>query len=277
MFNLIVSGTIGEGRGEILSDRVFEYTSDDVRSIFLENNTIKNDKIPILCSMQSVFMDEGIGDGLVRIGKITRIHKYDNRYIFEYFETHGIPRFQNANIYEIADRLQIDSFEFHRNHWSIKEVDLFKVLYQHELETHIRPRIFQLSDRPIDRNLISLMMPFQAEFSSVYETIKSAVEEKGYVCRRADDFWKHDQVIQDIVELICISNIVICDLTGKNANVYYEAGIAHTIGKNVILITQHHNDVPFDLRHLRYIHYLNNREGREALANDIIRRIRAFR
>jgi hypothetical protein len=31
--------------------------------------------------------------------------------------------------------------------------------------------------------------------------------------------------------------------------------MAHTVGKPVILITQNEDDVPFDLRHIRYITY----------------------
>ncbi|MET4764181.1 MULTISPECIES: hypothetical protein [Bradyrhizobium] len=46
---------------------------------------------------------------------------------------------------------------------------------------------------------------------------------------------------------------------------FYEAGIAHTLGREVILITQNENDIPFDLRHLRHVRYLNNAEGRVAL------------
>ena len=60
----------------------------------------------------------------------------------------------------------------------------------------------------------------------------------GKKCKRADDIWNHESIIQDVVSLICKSSVVICDLTGKNANVFYEAGIAHCLGKDVILITQ---------------------------------------
>jgi hypothetical protein len=74
-------------------------------------------------------------------------------------------------------------------------------------------------------------------------------------------------IIQDVVSLIDRSRIVVCDCTGRNPNVFYEAGIAHTLGREVILITQSANDIPFDLRHLRYIPYLNNNEGRLALAD----------
>jgi hypothetical protein len=41
----------------------------------------------------------------------------------------------------------------------------------------------------------------------------------------------------------------------------------------VILITQNGQDIPFDLRHLRYIPYLNNGEGRASLATAIQARV----
>ena len=56
----------------------------------------------------------------------------------------------------------------------------------------------------------------------------------------------------DLVEFK--SRIVICDFSERNPNVFYEVGIAHTLGKHVIPITQTPNDVPFDLQHPRYIH-----------------------
>ena len=59
--------------------------------------------------------------------------------------------------------------------------------------------------------------------------------------------------------------MVVCDFTAKNPNVFYEAGIAHTLGKHVIPITQNADDIPFDLQHHRFIHYLNNAEGRKTL------------
>jgi hypothetical protein len=38
-------------------------------------------------------------------------------------------------------------------------------------------------------------------------------------------------------------------------------GIAHAPNREVILITENDHDIPFELRHLRYILYLNNAEG----------------
>lgn len=98
----------------------------------------------------------------------------------------------------------------------------------------------------------------------------------GLRCRRADDIWENPAIIQDIVSLIDRSRVVICDCTNRNPNVFYEIGIAHTLGREVILITQNTNDIPFDLRHLRYVSYLNNAEGRQVLGQTLQRRLEAI-
>ena len=61
--------------------------------------------------------------------------------------------------------------------------------------------------------------------------------------------------MEDIWELINKSRIIVADVTGKNANVFYELGISHTIGKDYIVLTQNELDVPFDLKHRRYFKY----------------------
>jgi hypothetical protein len=120
------------------------------------------------------------------------------------------------------------------------------------------------------------MMPFEAAFDEVYRSIQGAAAAANLRCRRADDMWEAPSIIQDIVSLIDRSRIVVCDCTGRNPNVFYEAGIAHTLGREVVLLTQNVADIPFDLRHLRFIHYLNNAEGREVMANALSARMRAL-
>jgi hypothetical protein len=117
------------------------------------------------------------------------------------------------------------------------------------------------------------MMPFDASFNAVYAALQRTAESAGLRCRRADDIWENPAVIQDVVSLIDRSRVVICDCTGRNPNVFYEIGIAHTLGREVILITQAAADIPFDLRHLRYVPYLNNGEGLDALSTCLERRL----
>lgn len=58
-----------------------------------------------------------------------------------------------------------------------------------------------------------------------------------------------------IYNQISKSDIIIADMTNRNANVFYEVGYAHGIGKNVILLTKNPEDIPFDFKHFPHIIY----------------------
>jgi hypothetical protein len=116
--------------------------------------------------------------------------------------------------------------------------------------------------------IVFTLMPFTKEknLQEVYENyMKKIVESFGLNCVRADDIFEHNMVMEDIWEHICKTRFIISDLTDKNPNVFYELGMAHTVGKRVILLTQNHQDVPFDLRHMRYIKYEFTPPGMERL------------
>ena len=117
--------------------------------------------------------------------------------------------------------------------------------------------IFQGREFLIDEGLAFVLSPFAEPFDTVYEDhLKPSVESlSGLRCLRAADINDNRPIMEDIWKSINEARIIISDLTGKNPNVFYETGIAHTIGKEVVLITQSIADVPFDLRHLRCIVY----------------------
>jgi hypothetical protein len=140
-------------------------------------------------------------------------------------------------------------------------------------EIYFTPSVFEIPAQGVDQTLVAVMMPFAAEYRDVYETIQRACAFHKLTCRRVDDIWEHAILIQDIFSLIYRSYAVVCDFSGRNPNVFYETGIAHTLGKHVIPITQSSNDVPFDLRHHRYILYHNNGEGRAKLQQQLQRRL----
>jgi hypothetical protein len=102
---------------------------------------------------------------------------------------------------------------------------------------------------------VFVMMPFSDEMSDAYSVIVDSCVKLNLSVQRADDFFGASHVIQDIWSLINSAKVIVCDCTHKNPNVFYELGIAHTLGKDVILITQNEADVPSDLRHWRYILY----------------------
>lgn len=139
------------------------------------------------------------------------------------------------------------------------------------------PSVFELPEGGVEGDLIAVMTPFMPQFEPVFEAIRSAASVAGYRVLRAKDIWEHSAVIQDVFSLIFKAHIVVCDFTAKNPNVFYEAGIAHTLGKHVVPITQSAADIPFDLQHHRYLPYLNNAEGRAELKAGLVLRFQALR
>ncbi|WP_434288919.1 hypothetical protein [Celeribacter sp. SCSIO 80788] len=147
----------------------------------------------------------------------------------------------------------------------------------HQAPITFAPSVFEIPKGQTEADLVAVMSPFSAPFEMVFQSIQSAATATGLRCLRAKDIWEHSSVIQDVFSLIYKAQIVVCDFTGKNPNVFYEAGIAHTLGKHVVPITQNSSDIPFDLQHHRYLSYLNNSEGRASLENELQRRFGALK
>lgn len=127
-----------------------------------------------------------------------------------------------------------------------------------------------------NNNLIFVLQPFDNKFNQLYnEYIEKPLKRKGYEVRKADDFLQPREIMRDIWQSLCEAEIIIADLTNKNPNVFYELGMAHAIGKYTILITQHINSVPFDLRHTRIIEYSYDPDGFKKLKKDLIKSIEA--
>ena len=135
------------------------------------------------------------------------------------------------------------------------------------------PLVFKVPKDDVQDDLVSVMMPFAAQFKAVYAALASACKANTLRCKRADDIWANSTIIQDIFDLIFVSSIVVVDFTGRNSNVMYETGIAHTLGKHVVPITQSMDDVPFDLQSHRVLKYLPNNEGLAQLQHDLSQRL----
>lgn len=139
-----------------------------------------------------------------------------------------------------------------------------------------KPEIFKVPEKPQNPRLISVMMPFNPAFRGTYDAIKRVADYMSLECLRADDIWDNSTFIQDIFDLIFCAKVVVVDFTGRNPNVMYETGIAHTLGKIVIPITQSIDDMPSDLGHHRALKYLPNEEGYRDLSNDLYRRLKSI-
>lgn len=120
------------------------------------------------------------------------------------------------------------------------------------------------------QEIVFVAMPFQESFREVYEdAIAPSIEANGLTPLRVDELLGHRDIVEDIEEGIRKSLVVFADLTGKNANVFYEVGFARALGKQFIVATQSPDDVPFDLRQRRYIQYATTGRGLKEFAGKL--------
>ena len=111
----------------------------------------------------------------------------------------------------------------------------------------------------VKEKTVFCLMPFNDRYLNTYRSIYYACERNGLVCYRSDDEYYPGYLLRQIVSMMLESSIVIALLDGQNPNVFYEIGIAHSIGKTVLLIANNKNkgEIPFDLKSDRLLLYNN--------------------
>lgn len=123
-----------------------------------------------------------------------------------------------------------------------------------------------------------VVMQFTDEFNVLYsEVIKPTCEEFKYKVVRADDFYTSGLIVEDIIRSIRESTLVIADVTPNNANVFYEVGFAHGIGKPTILLSDRKREkLPFDISGFRTLFYDNTIGGKGAVEEHLRRHLEAL-
>lgn len=120
-------------------------------------------------------------------------------------------------------------------------------------------------------NTAVCLMPFHKQFDKVYENIKEACSLSGFKCLRSDDEFISGNILRNIVKLIVESRVVIAVINGRNPNVMYEIGLAHALGKNVIMVAEYKQvgDIPFNIAPNKFILYRNWGELKEQLSKSL--------
>jgi hypothetical protein len=113
-----------------------------------------------------------------------------------------------------------------------------------------------------------MVMPFKEALTPVYKMISRRIKKEGWKIERGDEIKYPKQITEAIFETILKSDLVIADMTEFNANVFYEIGMAHSLGINTILISQP-QPIPFDLKDHRVIFYEQSKKGLDKLAKEL--------
>jgi CheY-like chemotaxis protein len=105
------------------------------------------------------------------------------------------------------------------------------------------------------RQTCFVAMPFGSVFEPLYTVIKSRVELAGYQCVRVDKQVFTKSIVDKIFEEIRKAKLVVFVATSQNPNVFYEAGYAMALDKEIIAITDDYSNLPFDIRDRSTLRY----------------------
>lgn len=184
----------------------------------------------------------------------------------------GVRNHLENKIYDYSDILNSDPLRFaNTNHLFIgcgkKRLGL---------NNHLKDDSFfydlgiNLQSLYVKKQMALCLMPFNKRFDKTYDIIKKSCKHCNFECFRSDEPVTPGSILRQIVEMILEAQIIIALIDGRNPNVFYEIGIAHALGKNVILVSDYNDSqIPFDLRSNRFVLYHGEKELGEKLTKTL--------
>jgi len=114
-------------------------------------------------------------------------------------------------------------------------------------------------------------------FEELYrDVIEPVTKEFGLRPYRADQKFGPGSIIEDIIQGIERSQVVIAEITPANENVFYEVGYAHALKKPTILLAEKDKKLPFDLSGFRCLFYQNSIGGKRLVEEGLRNHLRAI-
>ena len=123
-----------------------------------------------------------------------------------------------------------------------------------------------------------VVMQFGHPYDDLYtDVIVPTCTSLGFEPRRADDIYSPGIILQDIVSGLVRASVVVAEITPVNANVFYELGYAHALGKPTILLAERGATLPFDVSGYRCIFYDNTIGGKDVVHENLRRHLTSIR
>lgn len=117
---------------------------------------------------------------------------------------------------------------------------------------------------------VFVVMQFSKPYEQLYvDVIQPVAESFGLKAYHVADVYGPGVILQDIAEGLIDAKVVIAEITPVNANVFYELGFAHALGKPTILLAERGLDLPFDVRPYRCLFYDNTIGGKKAVEDGL--------
>lgn len=145
------------------------------------------------------------------------------------------------------------------------------------LSSEARRQVGTVAPGDEDPSLVLVLMPLRDELSALYEMVRGAGQELGLTVNRADAAYAPGRITDQIADAVSRAGLIIADVTGQNADVLFEIGIAMSLRKRIILLAETGERLPFDIAHLPVIFYENSSVGAFELRRLLVETMRNTR
>lgn len=98
-------------------------------------------------------------------------------------------------------------------------------------------------------------MPFNRSLAPLWRTIARAIRKAGFLPVRMDEQVFTADIVERLFREIREAKVVVFVSTGRNANVFFEAGFASALRKEVVTLSDDFDSLPFDVRNNNAIEY----------------------
>ena len=130
------------------------------------------------------------------------------------------------------------------------------------------------SDPHIDSDLVFVLTPFHPRERGTFSAIVEAFQPFPVKVLRGDEEGAEGDVLRHIVSMIVRARIIVANISSRNPNVMYELGIAHALGKPVIMISSTSGEeLPFDVKTQRVLFYKTRAHLIMRLREEVARRL----
>lgn len=117
----------------------------------------------------------------------------------------------------------------------------------------------ELNDQS-DANYIFVIMSFDKKYDDVYDAMKMAgkmVKGRTLEIERVSEPYGDYIITERIEKSIKKAELIICDVSERSPNVYYELGYARAKNKTIIMTAEMYTELPFDVRQYNTNFYNN--------------------
>jgi len=139
------------------------------------------------------------------------------------------------------------------------------------LSTFLKANGINQEDIEQESDLVFVLIPFNSRYDHVFDAIRLTCQHVGLQCVRGDEEFIRGDLLPHILKTMCRASVVIAVIDGRNANVFYELGLAHAMDKSTLLVSKTVDSLPLDVKSKKIIVYQHLKELSRLLKDELLR------